>query len=710
MPRYSPCFTDQGSSRYGRGFGDSGSGFAATSHDFQDSGFGGGGGRGRGARKFANNDRFNSGAPGDNGYGAVCGGSSFGNENRSAATFEGGGGGARVGSGAQRDGNREVISLGAEMIPRLIGKGGSNIKRVETENGCKIQILKETKTDLKTDIAITGNEAGINGVKIYLEDEFGFSLSADRSMQTESASNNDSSNQFGQFSSGFGSSQGSGFGNKRQQNSSSWNAEPETSGGFGFGNWNEHNSAAPEKSSGFATNNSAGFGDAKGTRSDSRNSRGLGTERSSSRGFGNNSGGFGNNSGGFCTNSGGFGNNSGSSGREFISNHPRNFGDGSNRGFTGNSRGFGDQSRSSSGFGGNSNGPGRFADNSTGFNSFSTTSQEFGDSQSNGFSNTNSGSFQGNSFDGNQRGSQRGGFGSNRPSRNDEDFSVFSSKGNSGSRNSFANNSVKEDIPRFYWGPKGPPTAEAFAASVKGNDESSVPKIDWDAVRSCKPEARFKDYPAITKKFYRESPTVANRSEEEVKRIRDSKNNIIVKDMSKSGTRKSPNPVTTFEEAFEQFPEILDTIYHQGFTEPSPIQCQGWPVLLNGDDLIGIAQTGSGKTLAFLLPALIHIDLQPVPRDQRGGPNVLVLCPTRELALQIETEVKKYFYRGIKSVCVYGGGDRAKQVSICTEGVEIVIATPGRLYDLISNGKYSYYGLYGTFQAQVSMNIIKTLI
>ena len=102
------------------------------------------------------------------------------------------------------------------------------------------------------------------------------------------------------------------------------------------------------------------------------------------------------------------------------------------------------------------------------------------------------------------------------------------------------------------------------------------------------------------------------------------------------------------------------------------------------------SQTGTGKTLAFLLPAFIHIKGQPVPLGQRGGPNVLVLAPTRELALQIAEEVKKYEYRGIKSVCVYGGGDRRQQMKVVTEGVEIIIATPGRLNDLVSEGKMGH--------------------
>jgi ATP-dependent RNA helicase DDX43 len=91
---------------------------------------------------------------------------------------------------------------------------------------------------------------------------------------------------------------------------------------------------------------------------------------------------------------------------------------------------------------------------------------------------------------------------------------------------------------------------------------------------------------------------------------------------------------------------------------------------------------------AFLLPALIHTDSQPLDRgfDARGGPNVLVLAPTRELAIQIVNEVKKYQYRGIKALCLYGGSERSKQIEDIESGVEIIIATPGRLNDLVSAG------------------------
>uniref|UniRef100_A0A8C4T3N9 RNA helicase n=1 Tax=Erpetoichthys calabaricus TaxID=27687 RepID=A0A8C4T3N9_ERPCA len=102
---------------------------------------------------------------------------------------------------------------------------------------------------------------------------------------------------------------------------------------------------------------------------------------------------------------------------------------------------------------------------------------------------------------------------------------------------------------------------------------------------------------------------------------------------------------------------------------------QGWPVVLQGFDLIGIAQTGTGKTLAYLLPGFIHLDHQPI--EERDGPGMLVLTPTRELALQIEAECS--------NICIYGGGDRRSQINVVTKGVDIVIATPGRLHDLQMN-------------------------
>uniref|UniRef100_A0A182MJI6 RNA helicase n=1 Tax=Anopheles culicifacies TaxID=139723 RepID=A0A182MJI6_9DIPT len=216
--------------------------------------------------------------------------------------------------------------------------------------------------------------------------------------------------------------------------------------------------------------------------------------------------------------------------------------------------------------------------------------------------------------------------------------------------------------------------------------------IDWAALNKAADEAakeRWSKCPPLVKSFYNERDEVAQMSPAEVAAFREANNNIVVERTFKqeSGEQKPiPNPVIDFHQAFGDFPDLMEELRKAMFTKPSPIQAQAWPVLLKGEDLIGIAQTGTGKTLAFLLPAFIHIEGQPVPRGSRGGPNVLVLAPTRELALQIEKEVAKYQFRGIKAVCLYGGGDRRAQINIVRSGVEILIATPGRLNDLVQEG------------------------
>uniref|UniRef100_A0A2P2JKQ5 RNA helicase n=1 Tax=Rhizophora mucronata TaxID=61149 RepID=A0A2P2JKQ5_RHIMU len=146
--------------------------------------------------------------------------------------------------------------------------------------------------------------------------------------------------------------------------------------------------------------------------------------------------------------------------------------------------------------------------------------------------------------------------------------------------------------------------------------------------------------------------------------------------------RDVPKPIRMFQEA--NLPDYcLEVIANLGFVEPTPIQAQGWPMALKGRDLIGIAETGSGKTLAYLLPALVHVraQLQSVHVD---GPIVLVLAPTRELAVQIQEEAVKFGSRAnIRSTCVYGGAPKGPQIRDLKKGVEIIIATPGRLIDML---------------------------
>jgi ATP-dependent RNA helicase DDX5/DBP2 len=150
-----------------------------------------------------------------------------------------------------------------------------------------------------------------------------------------------------------------------------------------------------------------------------------------------------------------------------------------------------------------------------------------------------------------------------------------------------------------------------------------------------------------------------------------------------------PKPLKTFEEA--NFPSyVMDELTKLGFANPTPIQCQGWPMALSGRDVVGVAETGSGKTLAYTLPSIVHINAQPLlqPGD---GPIVLILAPTRELAVQIREECVKFGSTSrIKNTCLYGGTPRGPQIRDLARGVEICIATPGRLIDMLEGGKTNF--------------------
>ncbi|XP_010564127.1 PREDICTED: probable ATP-dependent RNA helicase DDX43 [Haliaeetus leucocephalus] len=223
---------------------------------------------------------------------------------------------------------------------------------------------------------------------------------------------------------------------------------------------------------------------------------------------------------------------------------------------------------------------------------------------------------------------------------------------------------------------------------IKPENNPKKPVINWDSLRENKAKyeaMKWADLPPIEKNFYKESSRTASMSQEEVELWRKENNNIICDDLKEGEKRCIPNPVCKFEDVFEHYPDIMANIRKVGFQKPTPIQSQAWPIILQGIDLIGIAQTGTGKTLAYLMPGFIHLTSQPISKDQRGGPGMLVLAPTRELALQVEAECLKYTYKGIKSICIYGGGDRKGQINMVTKGVDIVIATPGRLNDLQMN-------------------------
>lgn len=123
---------------------------------------------------------------------------------------------------------------------------------------------------------------------------------------------------------------------------------------------------------------------------------------------------------------------------------------------------------------------------------------------------------------------------------------------------------------------------------------------------------------------------------------------------------------------------LRNAIADLGFSKPRPIQAKSFPVVLSGKDMVGIAQTGTGKTFAYMLPIL-----QMLPFSKEIHPRVLVLVPTRELVVQVVEETKKFGkYSSIRVVGVYGGTNMNRQKEALAEGADIVIATPGRLYDL----------------------------
>ncbi len=131
---------------------------------------------------------------------------------------------------------------------------------------------------------------------------------------------------------------------------------------------------------------------------------------------------------------------------------------------------------------------------------------------------------------------------------------------------------------------------------------------------------------------------------------------------------------------------ILNALTTQGYTEPTPIQAQAIPHVMLGRDLQGIAQTGTGKTAAFALPILhrLLVDKKPAPRR---GCRVLVLSPTRELASQIAESFRDYGRQtGLRTALMYGGVPKARQSKSVANGIDILVATPGRLLDHMQDG------------------------
>mgnify|MGYP000968965420 FL=1 len=140
-------------------------------------------------------------------------------------------------------------------------------------------------------------------------------------------------------------------------------------------------------------------------------------------------------------------------------------------------------------------------------------------------------------------------------------------------------------------------------------------------------------------------------------------------------------------------PELLRAVLDEGYTKPTPIQAQAIPLVISGKDIMGGAQTGTGKTAAFTLPILQRIlpFASSSPSPAKHPVRALILAPTRELAMQVYESVKTYSkHTPIRAMCAFGGVDIKPQIAELKKGVEILVATPGRLLDHVENKSVSF--------------------
>ena len=149
----------------------------------------------------------------------------------------------------------------------------------------------------------------------------------------------------------------------------------------------------------------------------------------------------------------------------------------------------------------------------------------------------------------------------------------------------------------------------------------------------------------------------------------------------------------TFKDLKLELP-ILKALEKQGYTQPTPIQEQAIPILLKGHDLLGVAQTGTGKTAAFGIPILNHLLKENNSGQGKRKIKALVVTPTRELAIQIAENFTDYSqFTHLRNTVIFGGVKQSKQVASLQQGVDILVATPGRLLDLMNQGYITFRDL-----------------
>ncbi|XP_053203096.1 ATP-dependent RNA helicase DDX42-like [Panonychus citri] len=210
-------------------------------------------------------------------------------------------------------------------------------------------------------------------------------------------------------------------------------------------------------------------------------------------------------------------------------------------------------------------------------------------------------------------------------------------------------------------------------------DEQGNPIVNRQKLRYIDPlpacEHSKINYKPFERNFYHEHDEIQALDEEKTKQLRTTLGITV------SGAN-APKPCISFAHfGFDE--QLTKAVIKAGYHQPTPIQCQAIPIALSGRDVLGVAKTGSGKTAAYLWPMLVHIMDQRELRPGEG-PIGLILAPTRELSQQIHTEAKKFAkVYGLRVACCFGGGSKWEQSNELSAGAEIVVATPGRMIDMV---------------------------
>jgi len=215
-----------------------------------------------------------------------------------------------------------------------------------------------------------------------------------------------------------------------------------------------------------------------------------------------------------------------------------------------------------------------------------------------------------------------------------------------------------------------------FGNSFDPHTEDNGPKRNIESVVPFDHSGRT--YPEFKKNFYHEHESISNSDAQELSEMR--------RHLGLSVTGSNiPKCVCSFAH-LNLSESIMSVIRYLNYTTPTPIQMQSIPCLLSGRDVIGIAMTGSGKTMAYLIPALVHVLENGTNSSQDRLPRVLIACPTRELAIQIEQETyrfaKKQETGSITSIALTGGLSKFEQFKELRKGVDIIVGNPGRILDL----------------------------